>query len=167
MVAACGVYLICGLLTGVVMNGDVAVIMRQGGVAGGGGDTPLAHNNCDSLKYVTYTKRNPETGEVYTGRTSGRGDPLDIVAQRDARHHMNRKGFEEAQIDKVTVAKKSRVGRQNDPAYQAIRGREQQMIDAHGGAKSAGGTSGNAIRGISPKNPRRKKYLDAANKHLG
>jgi hypothetical protein len=27
----------------------------------------------------------------------------------------------------------------------AIRGREQQLIDAHGGAKSAGGTSGNAI----------------------
>lgn len=36
----------------------------------------------------------------------------------------------------------------------AIRGREQQLIDMHGGAKSQGGTSGNAINGISPNNPK-------------
>lgn len=32
----------------------------------------------------------------------------------------------------------------------AIRGREPQLIDYYGGAQSVGGTSGNAMNGISP-----------------
>ncbi len=43
----------------------------------------------------------------------------------------------------------------------AIRGREQQLIDAHGGAQSDGGTSANLIRGVGRRNPLAPIY-DAA-----
>ena len=46
----------------------------------------------------------------------------------------------------------------------AIRGREQQLIDNFGGPKSMGGTSGNAINGISPKNRNMDRYIDANKK---
>ena len=49
----------------------------------------------------------------------------------------------------------------------AIRGREDQLIEAHGGAQSAGGTSGNTIRGIGPNNKKAQKYRDAARKEFG
>ncbi|TQF67822.1 hypothetical protein [Pseudoalteromonas luteoviolacea] len=44
----------------------------------------------------------------------------------------------------------------------AIRGREQLQIEAYGGAKSQGGTSGNTINGISDKNPKKDDYIKAA-----
>ena len=109
----------------------------------------------DVKLYVTYTKKNPVTGEVYSGRTSGYGDPRKILAKRDRGHHMNEKGFEEAQIDRFST----------DP--DAIRGREQYLIDLHGGAKSQGGTSGNAINGISPTNPNKKRYVEANEREIG
>jgi hypothetical protein len=105
--------------------------------------------------YQTYTKTNPDTGEVYTGRTSGKGTPEENVLARDKGHHMNDKGFGPAQLDKSSANR------------DAIRGREQQMIDANGGAKSAGGTSGNAIRGVSKINPKAGKYKQAADKEFG
>lgn len=40
----------------------------------------------------------------------------------------------------------------------AIRGQEQYQIEHNGGAQSQGGTSGNAINGVGPKNPNREKY---------
>lgn len=40
----------------------------------------------------------------------------------------------------------------------AIRGREQYMIERFGGAKVGGGTSGNTINGISSKNPKADYY---------
>jgi len=49
----------------------------------------------------------------------------------------------------------------------AIRGREQQLIEKFGGAKSGGGTSGNAINGISPRNPKRQQYLDESTRECG
>ncbi|SHM65536.1 hypothetical protein [Gracilibacillus kekensis] len=102
--------------------------------------------------YQTYTKTNPKTGEVYTGRTSGTGTPLENIAKRDANHHMNKEGFGPAIRDKSSTNK------------DAIRGREQQLIDLNGGAKSTRGTSGNKINGISDSNPNKQKYIDAANK---
>ncbi len=69
------------------------------------------------------------------------------IAKRDRNHHMNSQGFGPAKLDVSTSN------------YKAIRGREQQLIDKFGGAKSVGGTSGNAINGISQYNPRRKKIL--------
>jgi hypothetical protein len=50
---------------------------------------------------------------------------------------MTDEGFGPAVLDKSSLSK------------DAIRGREQQLVDAHGGAKSMGGTSGNAINGIN------------------
>lgn len=49
----------------------------------------------------------------------------------------------------------------------AIRGREQHLIEHFGGAKSVGGTSGNAINGIGFGNKRRKKYLSESIKEFG
>ncbi|WP_170213767.1 RHS repeat-associated core domain-containing protein [Vibrio tasmaniensis] len=105
--------------------------------------------------YQTYTKTDPVTGKVYTGRTSGFGTPEQNIARRDASHHMNQKGYGPASLDKTSFNKS------------AIRGREQQMIDAHGGAQSMGGTSGNKINGVSPRNPNKQNYRDQAQKEFG
>ena len=105
--------------------------------------------------YQTYTKTNPQTGEVYSGRTSGNGAPLDNIANRDARHHMNDKGLGSSKLDK------------SSPDKDAIRGREQQLIEQYGGAKSQGGTSGNSINRIYERNPNRQKYLNATEKEFG
>ena len=77
------------------------------------------------------------------------------VARRDARHHMNKKRFGQGQLDKLSKS------------YDAIRGREQELIDAHGSAQSTGGTSGNPYNGIHPDNVNRKKYLRAARRAFG
>jgi hypothetical protein len=49
----------------------------------------------------------------------------------------------------------------------AIRGREQQNIDASGGARKGGGTSSNEINGVSPKNPKKNNYMSAAQGEFG
>ncbi|HET9867312.1 MAG TPA: RHS repeat-associated core domain-containing protein, partial [Nitrospira sp.] len=105
--------------------------------------------------YQTYTKTHPETGQVYTGRTSGTGTPEQNLARRDAGHHKNAEGYGPAQLDKSSTNK------------DAIRGRAQQVLDANGGARSQGGTSGNAINEISQKNPKRTKYLKEAVREFG
>lgn len=84
-----------------------------------------------------------ETGDIYTGRTSGEKTPLENIAARDKNHHMNEQGYGPAELDRSSSNK------------DAIRGREQQIIDVNGGAKSQNGTSGNAINGVSPANPKR------------
>ncbi|WP_195758375.1 hypothetical protein [Kangiella sp. HZ709] len=104
--------------------------------------------------YQTYTKKNEETGETYTGRTSGTDKPEKNVAKRDSNHHMNKKGFGPAKLDKSSKNK------------DAIRGREQQQIENNGGAKSQGGSSGNAINGISDKNPKKEQYMKAADEEF-
>jgi hypothetical protein len=55
----------------------------------------------------------------------------------------------------------------NSANADAIRGREQQLIEQHGGAKSQGGTSGNAINGVSPSNPKAPQYEQACKKEFG
>jgi hypothetical protein len=86
---------------------------------------------------------------------SGTGTPEQNVARRDEGHHMNDKGYGPAQLDK------------SSPNSDPIRGREQQNIEANGGAQSStGGTSGNAINGISPNNPKGEQYRDAATKEF-
>lgn len=104
--------------------------------------------------YVTYTKTNPETGQVYSGRTSGYGTPKEIVKRRDNNHHMNDKGYGPASIDKAST----------NP--NAIRGQEQYLIEKHGDAQSTGGTSDDRINGVSPKNPNRSRYEEARKKYL-
>lgn len=111
--------------------------------------------NAVERTFITYTKTNKITCEVYCGPCSGFGKPEDIMAKRDATHHMNPKGFGKAEIDKVS----------NNSA--AIRGREQMGIEANGGAKSGGGLSGNAINCVSPNNPNRDSYMDQARDYFG
>lgn len=113
----------------------------------------LVHNYDKS--YQTYTKKNDDTGEVYSGRTSGYGTPEENVANRDRNHQKNADGFGPAQLDKSS----------SSPS--AIREREQQLIDFNGGAKSQNGTSGNTINGISPSNPRKNEYINAAEEEFG
>ena len=104
-----------------------------------------------SRTFQTYTKTNTETGQVYSGRTSGFGTPAENIARRDSSHHLRPEdGWGPAILDRTST----------NP--NAIRGREQQLIDRHGGAQSMGGTSGNRINSISPHNPNINLYLQAA-----
>lgn len=88
-----------------------------------------------------------------------------IVSIRDAGHHI--KGFGPAILDQFTIATQPFGNRHNDPSYQAIRGREQQMIDFFGGSISDGGTSGNPYRGVAASNVRGRGYHDAASLMFG
>jgi hypothetical protein len=49
----------------------------------------------------------------------------------------------------------------------SIRGREQMLIDLHGGAQSIGGTSANKINGIWPFSPNRSGYMRSATEEFG
>lgn len=118
-------------------------------------DVGDARRAADGVTHQTYTKTNPETGAVYSGKTSGTGNPFQNVARRDSGHHMTDKGFGPVVLDKSS----------SNPA--AIRGREQNLIDKHGGAQSRGGTSGNAINSISDRNRKKDCYLGAACKESG
>jgi hypothetical protein len=100
--------------------------------------------------WITYTKVNTTTGQVYSGRANGNGDPLEILKRRNNGHHMNAFTYGPARLDQVSAN------------YAAIRGREQILINANGGAQSMGGVSGNRINGISPINPLRGYYLEQA-----
>jgi hypothetical protein len=107
-------------------------------------------NSSGEKTHQTYTKPDKNGGQPYSGKTSGTGRPEDNVTKRDANHHMNKKGFGKAVLDR------------SSKSADAIRGREQNLIDANGGSKSTGGTSGNQNNGISPKNKNAEKYKQAA-----
>ena len=68
---------------------------------------------------------------------------------------MNEKGFDKAVVDKSSTNS------------DAIRGREQYLIELNGGAKSQKGTSGNSINGISPTNPNKQRYEDERKRVFG
>jgi hypothetical protein len=124
------------------------------GSPGGVQDTPSLQDlglAALARTFQTYRKPNPKPGGApYNGRTSGYRTPEENVAARDRNHHMNDKGFGKAELDKTS----------SDP--DAIRGREKQLIDESGGAQSQGGTSANAINGLSPTNPNADGYKAAA-----
>lgn len=106
--------------------------------------------------YQTYSMYNPTTDQTYSGRTSGTGTPEENVASRGYDHHILKQGVLPPVLD------------QSSDDSNAIRGREQQLIWLNGGAQSEeGGTSGNAINGISPSNPKFWDYLGAAMKQFG
>lgn len=108
--------------------------------------------------WVTYTLNGPD-GKIYVGRTSGFGTPEQIVARRYANHHMQGKGYHSPKVDKYAM------GPWRSPAYDAIRGREQQMMDFHGGVGST--TLGNSIRGVSKTNRLGIRYHKASNALFG
>ncbi|MGV6853124.1 MAG: hypothetical protein ACWA5R_13225 [bacterium] len=49
----------------------------------------------------------------------------------------------------------------------ATRGREQQLVDFYGGAKSVGGSARNMINGVADFNPNRPFYMNAARAAFG
>jgi RHS repeat-associated protein len=129
--------------------------IRSGGGGSLVGGEPIRGVRPPQRTFQTYTKTNPQTGEVYSGRASGKGTPLKNVLTRDRNHHMNRSGYGPATLDK------------SSPNLDAIRGREQYNIQINGGAKSQGGVSGNNINGISPNNSKRYHYINQSIKEFG
>jgi RHS repeat-associated protein len=124
------------------------------------------------LRYVTYTKKKKVKGKtlVYAGYARGYGDPRAIVAGRDRNHHM--KGFDAAKLDQSLDAKLPWALRHQDPSYQAIRGREQQLADKYGGAvkdpkRRPNATSANTNRPVAATNKRRHIYDTQATLHFG
>jgi uncharacterized protein RhaS with RHS repeats len=106
--------------------------------------------------YITYTLSNQE-GAIYSGRASGCGDAASVLARRLSGHHKVASGFGnpilDCQVQGMTEG------------FPATRGREQELIDLNGGAQIEGGTSGNAIRGVSRFNPSAEAYKIAASEH--
>lgn len=129
-------------------NVTTALMILAGGKGAGG-------KGAGGKTFQTYTKAHPNGGPPYIGRTSGTGKPAQNVARRDSGHHMKRQGFGPAKLDK------------SSKSSDAIRGREDQLVERYGGAKSSGGTSSNQNRPISPRNPKRDQYLNAARRRFG
>lgn len=109
--------------------------------------------NDPDIKWVTYTKFNPTTGQTYSGRASGPKEmtKAEIVRARDINHKVL---YNDGYLD--ATPREEGVGIEG---YAAIRGHEQQLIDYFGGAQTdrvnyppRGGTSGNAIRGVAREN---------------
>ena len=135
--------------------------------------------------YATYTKFNPKTGRYYAGRTSMVVDlrkSLRLQAEhavntRDKKHHIDEQaepdtlGFRLAALDRFDVGTAvNYADRYRDVAYWRIRGREQQLMDSHGGAQSDTGKpyrTENVQRGVAKNNPLGRLFHDAATKHWG
>ncbi len=116
-----------------------------------------AFRDNEEITYQTYTRYNPLTGDCYSGRTSGTDTPENNIRNRGyGQPLLNAEGFLPPVLDRSSTN------------YNAIRGREQQLIDVNGGAQSSGGTSRNKINGISPINPRGPfVYIPAATAEFG
>jgi RHS repeat-associated protein len=124
----------------------------------GAGIQSLLSNDSPEKVFVTYTRTNAETGQVYAGRTSGYADPQSLANARAAAPDQSRLaglGFGPAVVDNSSTNS------------DAIRGREQMLIDQNGGAQSVGGTSANRIQGIADLNPRGFVYQNAAIRTFG
>ena len=116
--------------------------------------------------YVTYTLLNALTGKIYSGRTSGTGLPECLATGRFSYHHAKLRGFSVF----LGVDRAVQQAGGYDEAYRAIRGREQNLIDFHGGAVSDLGSrrqSGNLIGGVARSNPARRPYHNAALTRFG
>jgi hypothetical protein len=101
--------------------------------------------------YQTYTKTNPKTGKVYSGRTGGTGTPQENVAKRDRYHQKNKEGYDPAVRDKSSKSEA------------AIKGREQQIHEKY----KAQGKSANKRNPVGPRNPKAEKYRKKAEKEFG
>jgi hypothetical protein len=135
--------------------------------------------------YVTYTKLNKTTHRFYAGRTSMVVDrtqslalqAIAAVLLRDKDHHMDENAepdnaaFADAEVDRFDVGSAiDYAQRYNDVAYWRIRGREQQLIDSLGGARSDTGEPSrteNAVRGVAKDNPRGRRFHEAATELWG
>jgi hypothetical protein len=96
---------------------------------------------------------------------------------RDQNHHIDENseprtaGFTIAEVDEFDVGTAVDYNqRYNDIAYWRIRGREQQLIDFHGGAWTDTGKpyqTENAVRGVAKDNPKGRQLHDAATDFWG
>ena len=131
---------------------------------------------------MTYRKFNEKTNLYYSGRTSAvidlrkpwRPQAVAAVAARDANHHIDENvepmdaTFGRAVLDKFDVGTAvNYTDRYKDIAYLAIRGREQQLIDSHGGAQSDTNPkpprTENKVRGVAKDNPYGEIFHASAN----
>jgi hypothetical protein len=135
--------------------------------------------------YVTYMKLNKMTHRYYAGRTSMVVDlavSLEFQAAlavllRDRNHHLDENAepggamFGLAQTDRFDVGTAVDYSRRyDDVAYWRIRGREQQLIDSLGGARSDTGEpyrTENAVRGVAKENPQGRRFHAAATELWG
>jgi RHS repeat-associated protein len=109
----------------------------------------------DSKIYATYTRIGPD-GRVYSGRTSGRDDPFNLVYQRGQQQSiLTAEGYTLPVLDQWSQSK------------DAIRGREQMLIDYFGGAQSVGGSARNMINGVSDFNLNRSYYINLSVSNFG
>jgi hypothetical protein len=135
--------------------------------------------------YVTYTKVHQMTRRSYAGRTSmvvNLDEPLRVQAAlavllRDRNHHLDENTepagamFDLARTDRFDVGNAvDYAQRYDDVAYWRIRGREQQLIDFLGGARSDTGEpyrTENALRGVAKDNPQGRRFHAAATELWG
>ncbi|MFY0564506.1 hypothetical protein ACN28E_11695 [Archangium lansingense] len=135
--------------------------------------------------YVTYTRLNKNANRYYAGRTSMvvdlnkslREQAALAVILRSLNHHIDENdepkdaGFDPPTVDQFDVGAAIDYGRRyEDAAYWRIRGREQQLIDSHGGAQSDTGKpyrTENVVRGVAKDNPRGRRFHDAATERWG
>jgi hypothetical protein len=130
--------------------------------------------------YVAYKKLHKQNKRYYSGRTSTIIDltqniPLQAalaVFLREKNHHTDENiepegaGYARAVVDRFDIGSAVDYSqRYDDIAYWRIRGREQQLIDSHGGAWSDTGKphqTENAVRGVAKDNPRGRRFHDAS-----
>jgi hypothetical protein len=156
-------------------------------------DPPSSKPDKDSKRnqgriYVTYTKFNRETMRYYSGRTSmviNMDKPLRpqaeaAVAARESNHHIDEADEPRGPVFRGAVIDVFDVGtavdyenRYRDEAYFRIRGREQQLIDFHGGAQSdtrkAGGPNRteNVVRAVAREHQQGRRFHEAATAKWG
>jgi RHS repeat-associated protein len=167
------------IASSVAVGASGSAAIGEGALAGAGtaaalgstlllcGDTAGGCTNQRDYWYLTYTmgKLGPSGIVTYSGRTAGYGSsPNAVLNSRCGCHHMRVQGFGDPMVDRSL---KSTATINDVFARAAIRGREQMLIEHHGGARSSGGTSGNAINGISPWNLARPGYIAAATAAFG
>ncbi len=139
-----------GDAAGLVMTAG-AVMMDAAAIAAVATDV---YRNYKERIYVTYTLTNPQTSQVYIGRTSGVGTPEQLVLKRYYGHLFRRSPrFRNPRVDQWSRSR------------DAIRGREQQLIDFYGGIGSK--RVGNYIRGVSKWNIKGRRYHNASNTYFG
>jgi RHS repeat-associated protein len=110
---------------------------------------------------ITYVAVGPG-GSLYIGRASCYcSTPQEALDRRWSRHHMAAAGFGNPAIDVHTTGDYLSLN------WAGIRGREQQLMDYHGGVGKIGTRVANAIRGVSDINPLGRFYHETSNAMFG
>ncbi|MGH8016843.1 MAG: hypothetical protein ACREIA_00915 [Opitutaceae bacterium] len=84
----------------------------------------------EQWSFIVYEKLHPALGKVYTGRTRGIGTPPAVLARRDAGHVALTEAGYYAAIPNAVITTQG----WSNFGHAATRGREQQVMDYHGGS---------------------------------